>query len=35
VGPDGNRFLFIEQGAGEVDPSPITVVLNWPQMLKE
>jgi len=29
-GPDGNRFLFIDQGAREADSSPITVVLNWP-----
>jgi len=35
VAPDGNRFLFIDQGAGEADSSLITVVLNWPEMLKK
>jgi hypothetical protein len=35
VAPDGNRFLFIDQGAGESDSSPITVVLNWRELLKK
>ncbi|HEX8712394.1 MAG TPA: protein kinase [Terracidiphilus sp.] len=31
--PDGQRFLMITP-AGEVKPEPITVVVNWPAMLK-
>jgi Tol biopolymer transport system component len=34
VAPDGNRFLFIDQGREFVDSSPITVVLNWMAGLK-
>jgi Tol biopolymer transport system component len=34
VAPDGNRFLFIDQGREFVDTSPITVVLNWMAELK-
>jgi hypothetical protein len=35
VAPDGNRFLFIDEGAREADFSSITVVLNWPGMLQK
>ena len=33
VSPDGQRFLMI-LAAGEAKPSPITVVVNWPALLK-
>jgi len=34
VGPEGNRFLFIDQGRELVASSPITVVLNWTAVLR-
>ena len=34
VSPDGERFLMIVP-AGEARPRPITVVLNWPALLKK
>ncbi len=32
VSPDGQRFLMLVP-AGEAHPSPITVVVNWPELL--
>jgi Tol biopolymer transport system component len=34
VSPDGQRFLMIV-ATGEANPSPITVVVNWPALLKK
>jgi len=34
VSPDGQRFLMLVP-AGEAKPSPITVVVNWPTLLKK
>jgi Tol biopolymer transport system component len=34
VSPDGERFLMIVP-TGEARPEPITVVLNWPALLKK
>ncbi|MGH9588923.1 MAG: protein kinase domain-containing protein [Terracidiphilus sp.] len=33
VSPDGQRFLMLAP-AGGIKPRPITVVVNWPEMLK-
>jgi hypothetical protein len=34
VSPDGQRFLLVQPASG-AKPSPITVVLNWPALLKK
>jgi len=34
VSPDGQRFLMLEP-VGKAQPSPITVVVNWPALLKK
>jgi len=34
VSPDGKRFLMLVP-ADEAKPEPITVVLNWPVLLKK
>ena len=33
VAPDGNRFIV--NSARQVDSAPLTVVLNWPALLKK
>jgi hypothetical protein len=36
VAPDGKRFLILKATAAENGPqSPITVVMNWPGLLKK
>jgi eukaryotic-like serine/threonine-protein kinase len=35
VSPDGQRFLMIVPAGEQTKPSPITVVVNWPALLKD